>query len=302
MSYREGARATHVRIGLVSDTHMPQRLPALPPALSDVLAGVDLLLHAGDVGELWVLDALSRIAPVIAVHGNDDTEDAQRELPYQQVIVVGGRRILLTHAHYPDRAEELESRKSDAWEPKLARRVAMARSAGATVIVFGHTHIPMAVEYDGVLCINPGAFGPPNLTTRQRIQSVAILHMQRNTPPSVRHIDLAKPDVPFVPQIDFAAGFRAAHDRFGAPLFTPDLAAAMPRLAEIARRIAPEAVRAVYDRLAYRCWGGEQEIITQADVRDEIARDPAFPEDARKQLLTALDIPLPATGDPSHEG
>jgi hypothetical protein len=245
-----------------------------------------------------VLDALSRIAPVIAVHGNDDTEDAQRELPYQQVIVVGGQRILLTHAHYPDRSEELESRKSDAWEPKLARRVAMARSAGAKIIVFGHTHIPMAVEYDGILCINPGAFGPPNLTTRQRIQSAAILDMPGNAPPSIRHIDLARPDVPFVPQIDLAAGFRAAHDRFGAPLFTPDLAAVMPRLAVI----APEAARVVHDRLAYRCWGGEQEIITRADVRDEIARDPAFPEDARQQLLTALDTPLPATGDLSHQG
>jgi putative phosphoesterase len=205
-------------IGLVSDTHMPQRLPALPTTLFTVLAGVDLLLHAGDVGELWVLDELSWIAPVIAVHGNDDTADAQRELPYQQVIVVAGQRILLTHAHYPDRAEELASRVDDAWEPKLARRAAMARSAGAQIAVFGHTHIPMAVEYDGVLLINPGAFGPPNLTTRQRIQSVAILNMREGFPPSVRHIDLATPDRPFEPRLDLAAGFRLAHDRYAEPL------------------------------------------------------------------------------------
>src|SRR5262245_44545966 len=124
-------------VGLISDTHLPPRMPALPPAPFDVLAGAQLLSHARDVGELRELDELSRIAPVIAVHGNDDTADAQRELPYQQVLVAGGRRILLTHAHYPNRAEELASRTSDAWEPKLARRAAMAQRAGAEIIVFG---------------------------------------------------------------------------------------------------------------------------------------------------------------------
>jgi putative phosphoesterase len=278
-------------IGLVSDTHMPQRLPALPPALFDVLAGVDLLLHAGDVGELWVLDELSRIAPVIAVHGNDDTADAQRELPYQQVIVVGRWCILLTHAHYPDRAEEQESRTSDEWEPKLARRAAMAQSAGAEIAVFGHTHIPMAVEYDGILCINPGAFGPPNLTTRQRIQSVAILTVADDAAPSVRHINLATPTEPFVPQFDLTAGFRAAHDQFSAPLFAPDLIAAMPRLMEIVQALPPEeaaATQAIYSRLASRCWAGAIEVITADAVRAELEADPAVPTALRAVLVAAL--------------
>jgi hypothetical protein len=54
-------------LGLISDTHMPERWPELPGAIFDVFAGVDLILHAGDVGELWVLDRLSAIAPVLAV-------------------------------------------------------------------------------------------------------------------------------------------------------------------------------------------------------------------------------------------
>ena len=87
--------ATPIRIGLISDTHMPERCAALPTAVFSTLANVDLLLHAGDVGELWVLDQLSAIAPVIAVHGNDDTAAAQRELPFQQIITAAGRRILL---------------------------------------------------------------------------------------------------------------------------------------------------------------------------------------------------------------
>jgi putative phosphoesterase len=106
------------RIGLISDTHMPQRRRVLPPAVFDLFNGADLILHAGDVGELWVLDQLSEIAPVIAVHGNDDTADAQRELPYQQVVAVGGLRILLWHSHYPDWDEEMASRKANNVKPE----------------------------------------------------------------------------------------------------------------------------------------------------------------------------------------
>ncbi|MCA9947118.1 MAG: metallophosphoesterase family protein, partial [Anaerolineales bacterium] len=59
-------------IGLISDTHMPQRWAQLPPVLTQIFANVNMIFHAGDVGELWVLDELSQIAPVIAVHGNDE--------------------------------------------------------------------------------------------------------------------------------------------------------------------------------------------------------------------------------------
>src|SRR5689334_12385227 len=120
-------------VGLISDTHMPLRCAALPDILADVFNGVDLLLHAGYVGELWALDRLSRIAPVIAVHGNDETADAQRELPYQQVITVAGQRIVLCHSHYPIRAQEMESRRPDDWESKLGRLAGMAKRAGASM-------------------------------------------------------------------------------------------------------------------------------------------------------------------------
>ena len=193
---------------------MPARCAALPSAVFDVLRGVDMVLHAGDVGELWVLDRLSAIAPVIAVYGNDSTPDEARELPYQQIVAVGGQRILLTHAHYPDRAEEMESRKDDGWQPKLARRAAMGKRAGARIVVFGHTHIPMTVEHDGILLVNPGALAAPKPTLRQRIQSVAILSIRDDGAPFVTHVDLARPDQPWTPRIDWAAGFRAAHEQF----------------------------------------------------------------------------------------
>src|SRR5258708_2706235 len=109
-------------IGLISDTHMPQRCAVLPAALAEVFAGVDFILHAGDLGELWVLDRLSQIAPLIAVHGNDETADAQRELPAQQLITICNQRILLYHSHHSDRATELALRVDDDWPPKLERR------------------------------------------------------------------------------------------------------------------------------------------------------------------------------------
>lgn len=197
---------------------MPARCAVLPPAVFDVLRGVDVVLHAGDVGELWVLDRLSTIAPVIAVHGNDESADAQRELPYQQIVAAGGQRILLTHAHYPNRAEEMESRADDGWHPKLARRASMGQRAGARIVVFGHTHIPMAVEHEGVLLVNPGAIASPNPTTRQRIQTVAVLFIRDDGAPFVTHVDLGYPDQPFAPRIDWQAGFRTAHEQFTTPL------------------------------------------------------------------------------------
>ncbi|MHB8645078.1 MAG: metallophosphoesterase family protein [Thermomicrobiales bacterium] len=206
------------RIGLISDTHMPERCASLPPAVFAVLRGVDIVLHAGDVGELWVLDRLSAIAPVIAVHGNDETAEAQQALAYQQLVVAGGTRILLTHAHYPDRADEMKSRENDDWLPKLARRAAIGQQARARVVVFGHTHVPMVVEHDGVLLVNPGALAAPNPVSRQTVQSVTILFIRDDSTPYVTHVDLAHPDLPFIPRIDWQAGFRAAHAQFTAPL------------------------------------------------------------------------------------
>jgi hypothetical protein len=84
-------------VGLISDTHAPDRCKELPKAIFEALAGVDLILHAGDIGELWVLDQLSAIASVNAVHGNDETDEATAALPYWQTVVVAGHRLVITH-------------------------------------------------------------------------------------------------------------------------------------------------------------------------------------------------------------
>ena len=178
------------RIGLISDTHMPQRCTALPASVFDVLQDVDVILHAGDVGKLWVLERLSNIAPVIAVHGNDDTKEAQRELPYQQLVSVAGQRILLWHSHYPDTTEEQASRGGE-WKPKLIRQAERGKRVGAKIVVFGHAHIPLTYQYGDMLLINPGALASGGLFTRQEIQTVALLFISEDGTSFVTHVDLA---------------------------------------------------------------------------------------------------------------
>jgi putative phosphoesterase len=262
--------------GLVSDTHVPDRCARLPVALGDVLSGVDLILHAGDVGELRVLDELSAIAPVVAVHGNDDTAAAQRELPYQQVIAVAGERILLCHTHHPDRAQELAERRDDVWGPKLDRRAAMGRRAGAGVVVWGHAHVPLACRHDGVLLINPGAIASGNYVTRQAVRTVAFLFLRDDGEAIPVHVDLASPAVPFAPGVDLAAGFRAAAAQVSASILAPDLAAAWPALRSRLGEPVPEAFLTFFRRLAMPCWEGERPPLTSAELREAL-RGAALP-------------------------
>lgn len=281
------------RVGLISDTHLPQRQRAIPAAAFDVLAGVDLVLHAGDVGELRVLDQLSRVAPIVAVHGNDDTVEAQRELPYQQVVVAGGQRIFLYHSHSPDPEVERAQRQIDAWEPKLARRAEAARRAGASVVVYGHTHVPMAREVDGVLVVNPGAIAPPNAYTRHRLQTVALLYVLADAHPIVVHVDLAASGRPYVPRIDWGAGFQAACSALGESLLASDLSDVWSRVVEVAQSVHPahfDAFRQALLRVAHRCWAGEQPLITRADLLVAIDEEPGLSPSAREQLRAALSV------------
>ncbi len=281
------AERVAARIGLISDTHTPDRLAALPPAICTALCGVDLLLHAGDVGEFWVLDRLSVIAPVIAVHGNDETADAQRELPYQQVVVVAGQRILLTHAHYPNRDEEMASRRDDAWKPKLARRAAMGQRAGASIVVFGHSHVPMAYRYDHVLLVNPGAIASGNYTTRQRIQTVALLFIRDDGVPFVTHVNLASPQQPFAPPFDAQRGFRATHALYSESILSPALAADT-ELFQTVYQLPQQLYRPILRRVAHRCWSGEQEFMTHADLLVDVRTNPDIPDSVRARLEAVL--------------
>jgi uncharacterized protein len=125
-------------LGVISDTH-----GLLRPEVPELLAGVDLIVHAGDVGTLAVLDALRAIAPTIAVRGNVDTEPWSTALLESEVVRVGeAGEIELYVLH------DIAQLKFD---PKRA---------GYRAVIYGHSHRASIEERDGVLYLNPGAAGP----------------------------------------------------------------------------------------------------------------------------------------------
>ena len=273
-------------VGLVSDTHFPQRCRQLPPALFDVLAGAELILHAGDVGLLSVLDDLSRIAPVIAVHGNDDTTEAERELPYQLVVSVAGVRLFLWHSHYQDPAAERASRIGDDMVEKLDRTVRMAQRADAQIAVFGHWHIPLVYRNDGVTVVNPGAIASGNEFTRQLIQSVALLFLMKDRSHHIVHVDLAHPHRPMEPGVDVYGGFAAALNRYSASIVTPALSAAVPELRALLTPAEFRLMRAIVAEVAHRCWAGELPVLDFDNVWEQLDQSKDLPPVLRDKLST----------------
>lgn len=148
----------------MADSHVGEHLPVLPPEVAEVLEGVDLVLHAGDLTDTVVLEELGRIAPVVAVRGNHDAWAGIDGLPRDAVVEIGGRRIGLTHG---DRAKAVEM--PAAMLSLLAARAvllgfdgAMRRRFGAVdCVVVGHLHMPINRVVGGALLFSPGAVFVP---------------------------------------------------------------------------------------------------------------------------------------------
>lgn len=165
-------RSPGPRIGVVADTHVGDELPALPGAVTDALAGVDLVLHAGDLCDASVLPALEAVAPVLAVRGNHERGAGAAALPDAIVIEAEGWRIGLTHGIRP-RAVEVASSLLFSATGRLrmrehcravGRRFGAPNAVGAVdAVVFGHLHLPVHVVIDGVLFFSPGAVYQPEL-------------------------------------------------------------------------------------------------------------------------------------------
>ncbi len=124
-----------MRIGVISDTH-----GILRPEAVRALQGVELIIHAGDVGDPAILAELKKIAPVFAVRGNVDTEPWARELPATAVVQANGASFYVLH-----NLQELDLKP---------------QASGFAAVFSGHTHQPMQERRDGVLYLNPGSAGP----------------------------------------------------------------------------------------------------------------------------------------------
>jgi len=158
-----------VLIGLISDTH-----GLLRPEVHSALAGVELILHAGDVGGAEILDELALIAPVRAVYGNTDAPWDGGLVPAID-IELGGLRVHVSHGH----------------EVGKVTPANLAKAYDADVIVYGHTHIQKISRVDGRLIVNPGAAGARRFNLEP---SVALLTIESGRS-SVQLVALQPPSV-----------------------------------------------------------------------------------------------------------
>ena len=150
-----------MRIGLVSDTHIPEACPHLWPQVLDAFHGVDCIFHAGDIHELFVLDELEVVAPVYAARGNGEDGSGGRSVQpedprvrYAWLIELDGLKVGLTHyVPVPERPPQFT----------LARWIErFFPEARPDIIVSGDTHVECVETIDGVLCVNPGSATYPH--------------------------------------------------------------------------------------------------------------------------------------------
>jgi putative phosphoesterase len=132
-----------VEIAIISDTHLPRGRRRLPAACRERLRAADLIIHAGDLSRLEVLDELRSLGEVVAVHDNVDDAAVRAALPETTIASVAGARIAVIHDAGP----------APARLPRMRRRF-----PGADAVVFGHSHIPRhEQDADGFQIFNPGS-------------------------------------------------------------------------------------------------------------------------------------------------
>ena len=148
-----------MRVGVIADTHCPEFLDELPASVFSALAGVELILHAGDVGGAETLERLAQIAPVEAVKGD---HDASLDLPWVRRLDIAGRRVAILHGNRSRLYEEPLTfigtvTLGKLWlAPRLSEWL-VRQAPDADVIVYGHTHAPKIRRLGATLVFNPGA-------------------------------------------------------------------------------------------------------------------------------------------------
>jgi len=133
-----------MKIGVISDTHIPMKVDKLPDELVKALKGCDLIMHAGDLVELSVLEDLKKITKVEAVYGNMDSANVRNALPDKKILRLGGKVLCLMHGYdNPDNLIDILKKEFIREKPDI--------------IVYGHSHRPTNEYIDEILFFNPGS-------------------------------------------------------------------------------------------------------------------------------------------------
>lgn len=154
--------------GLISDTH-----GYLDPQVPRLFCGVDLILHAGDVGQAEVLAGLREIAPLVAVRGNNDRTGACVHLPLKKLVTLGSFPALVVH----------QIGRPKRRLPGVERLLARHRPA---LVIYGHSHVPADEVQDGIRFINPGSAGKKRFRLPR---TCALLRVDRGLV-SLQHLSL----------------------------------------------------------------------------------------------------------------
>jgi len=152
-------------IGLISDTHVPKRAMRIPQKVFEVLKDADFIIHAGDLVELSVIDELEQIAPVLAVHGNMDSQEVRGFLPELNSLKIFDWKIGVMH-----------DPNSVFGSGKMAE---IAKKNGFKVFVYGHTHSAKIDWAEKNLFINPGS--PTDPASSVNKPSVGLLKITKQT-------------------------------------------------------------------------------------------------------------------------
>ena len=164
------------RVGVIANTY-----GVLPDVVADALAGVDLILHAGDIGEISVITRLQAIAPVFAVAG--DTDSRTNRLPLHRLLKIVGKSVMLTHGH------DVRSMTGTlrGWlgadrsaEPHREQHMTLLRAfPPVDCIIFAHPAAACRLQHEHTLIMNPGAVATPSGEVLSAGPSIAVLELGR---------------------------------------------------------------------------------------------------------------------------
>jgi len=167
-----------MRIGLISDTHIPTVADSLPAGVEETFRGVDLILHAGDIYELSVLNDLEKIAPVLAARGDDDSGAtlADKRVKEKHILKLEGKTVWLIHEK--PFAPKNQSFMPLWWESRLDPE--QNKFGKPDIVVFGHEHRTFNQNMDDVLFISSGS--PTFLNYKREPGTLALLELNSGAP------------------------------------------------------------------------------------------------------------------------
>ncbi|WP_303862949.1 metallophosphoesterase family protein [Alkalibaculum bacchi] len=158
-----------MKVGVISDTHIPKKTKELPKFVLDTFQGIDSIIHAGDIMTIDVIYQLNEIAPVTAVAGNNDSVHLHEILGSKKILDIGNFRIGITHGHG-------QSGKT------IDRVIKCFQEDEVNCIIFGHSHMPLSQVYKDILLFNPGS---PTDKRRNKNYSFGILEIHESIHPHI---------------------------------------------------------------------------------------------------------------------